>query len=241
LTNSWAEITRLGESGFLLPIGLILWFWLMVARCYRAALIWAIAFGSAILVVVASKVAFIGWGIGIRSIDFTGFSGHTMLAAALFPALAYAMTGGARQSLRIAAIASALLFAALIAISRVVLEAHSISEVVGGFALGALAALCLIRYSRLGAQAALPAWVVLLAVLASGAISVGHRAPSHHIIVTLALKLSGHEHPYRRIPWHQHADDAMAGLTRAKAVWVAALPAPGISAGALDVEFRAPA
>ena len=41
-----------------------------------------VAFGITGTVVCISKLAFMGWGIGIREIDFTGFSGHTALSTA---------------------------------------------------------------------------------------------------------------------------------------------------------------
>jgi membrane-associated phospholipid phosphatase len=239
LTNYWEELTRLGESGFLLPLGLLLWFWLVFARCFRASFIWAAAFGFAVLAVVASKIAFLGWGIGIPSLNFTGFSGHTMLAAALFPALAYSMSKPEYPRLRAAAVLGAFVLAFLIAVSRVTLDAHSVSEVIAGFLLGAAAALALIGFAPLGGRAVLPVWVVLVAVALSGALSIGHRVPSHQIIVTMALKLSGHEHPYRRAPWLLHPDAPLA-LRDLEAVGVSALPAPGVNARTLDVVLGVP-
>ena len=35
----------------------------------------------------ASKVAFIGWGLGLSALDFTGISGHAMIASAVYPLL----------------------------------------------------------------------------------------------------------------------------------------------------------
>jgi membrane-associated phospholipid phosphatase len=237
LTNYWTELTRLGESGFLLPLGFLLWIWLMVAGCYRASFIWAASFGLAIALVVVSKIAFLGWGVGIHALNFTGFSGHTMLATALFPAFAFVMTPKTRPRLRIILVGVAFIFAALIAVSRVVLDAHSVSEVVTGFVLGGAAALALIAFAPLTPRAILPVWLVLIAVILSGALSLGHRVPSHQIIVTLALRISGHEHPYRRAPWLAHPD---APLARLEAVRILALPPPRIDAGALDVVFCAP-
>jgi len=43
------------------------------------------SFGITGAIVSASKLAFMGWGIGIRELDFTGFSGHSALFAAFWP------------------------------------------------------------------------------------------------------------------------------------------------------------
>lgn len=48
---------------------------------------WLVGLGLASLATTASKVAFMGWGIGLPEIDFTGISGHTMLAMAVYPLL----------------------------------------------------------------------------------------------------------------------------------------------------------
>ena len=41
----------------------------------------------AAILVTATKIAFMGFGWGIARIDFTGLSGHAMLAAAIYPVL----------------------------------------------------------------------------------------------------------------------------------------------------------
>jgi hypothetical protein len=46
----------------------------------QAAWRWALLFGITGAIVCASKLAFMGWGMGIRELDFTGFSGHTALS-----------------------------------------------------------------------------------------------------------------------------------------------------------------
>jgi len=43
------------------------------------------SFGITGAIVSASKLAFMGWGIGIRELDFTGFSGHSALFAVFWP------------------------------------------------------------------------------------------------------------------------------------------------------------
>ena len=81
----WSHLSALGGLNVtaLLAVGVTAW--LVGARCWRLALVWCGVFGGAMLLAAASQVAFIGWGIGIRSLSFTGSSGHAARAAAVFP------------------------------------------------------------------------------------------------------------------------------------------------------------
>ena len=93
-------------------------------------------FGAASLSVALSKIAFFGWGLGIPRLDFTGFSGHSMLVGSVLPILGWLLASRARPSLRLTAAAIGAACALLIAVSRVVLGYHSISEVVTGLPIG---------------------------------------------------------------------------------------------------------
>ena len=200
MDSIWLEITRLGEAGLLMPIGALLFIWFLLTSS-RLALVWAAAFGLGVLIVIASKVAFLGWGIGIRGLDFTGFSGHTMLAAAIYPSVAWFSLGPRRPKTRAVLMVIALIFAALIGMSRLEVHAHSPSEVVAGYVLGVLVALTFIGFTGPEAKPMIPIWPLVLAFLVSGLIGIGRYAPSHHIIVKLALAASGHTHPYHRDQW----------------------------------------
>ena len=84
----WMALKRFGNSGLMLPAAGIVAAWLFVGRTRHAAG-WSLAlYVLAAGLVGASKIAFYGWGIGIRSIDFAGFSGHAMQAWSAVPVLA---------------------------------------------------------------------------------------------------------------------------------------------------------
>jgi membrane-associated phospholipid phosphatase len=202
-------LTRFGEAGIVLPVALALALWLVIAtRSPRPASSWLAPLGLAALITTASKVAFLGWGVGIAAIDFTGFSGHAMFAAAIYPMLAHAMTAHRRDEGRrreaLLALCVAYAFAALIAASRVRVGAHSVSEAAAGFVLGAIAsgsALWLAGHARqrlpaLWAGLGLAAWFVVMPLEA---------APSqtHGMVTRLALELSGRELPFRREDLHR--------------------------------------
>ena len=84
----WGQITRLGEAQILLPAMALALVWLWRQAGGRPlAVAWLLATGVAASITTVSKVAFLGFGVGHAPLDFTGFSGHAMFAAALMPVL----------------------------------------------------------------------------------------------------------------------------------------------------------
>src|ERR1700754_4611274 len=101
----WVTVTRLGESEVLLPAFVAGALWLAFAHpawahgrlaptahakdhpARGSALRWLAGVMSTTLVTTASKIAFLGFGIGSAAIDFTGFSGHAMYSMAILPVL----------------------------------------------------------------------------------------------------------------------------------------------------------
>lgn len=197
--TAWTFVTRWGNAMLLLPLAA----WIVVTLWFdgerHAARRWAWSFGAAVLLVLATKVAFLGWGVGSRALDFTGISGHSTLAAAVLPMMAWWLTEAGAPSLRRAAIVAAVLLALVVALSRVFLSAHSISEVVAGIALGSLAAWSAVPrvgHDRVNTPLR---WVaaVLLLVVTTGS-SVGDSDEAHGIVARLALALSGRAAVYTR-------------------------------------------
>jgi membrane-associated phospholipid phosphatase len=229
----WYVVTRLGEAQILLPAFCAGALWLAFARpagargriaqgaahahdhpARRSALRWLAAIFATTVVTTISKVAFLGFGKGIASIDFTGFSGHSMYATAILPMLG-AIVGGWRGAVGGAALA------ALITYSRVNLGAHSWSEAIAGLVLGAAAAgWTLSDYLDHPGAVRVPWWLPLL--LAAWLTLLPMRAPpsrTHDLVVSIALKLSGRQRPYTRFellaglihpPWEAHAADKAA-------------------------------
>jgi membrane-associated phospholipid phosphatase len=212
----WHAITRLGEAGIALPVALALGAWLLIsARSVRPASSWFVPLALAALVTTISKVAFLGWGIGIASIDFTGFSGHAMFAAAIYPMLSYAMThqlhARGRRGLHALSLAAGYALAALIAISRVKVEAHSVSEAAAGFALGAAASACALWLTEHARHRIPGAWigVALTSLLLTMPV---HASPSitHSLVTRLALTLSQRSVPFEREDLHRAARGAVS-------------------------------
>jgi membrane-associated phospholipid phosphatase len=217
----WFAVTRLGESEILLPAFVAGALWLAFARPAGArgrvavgnaqahdhpardsAWRWAAAVFVATAVTTASKIAFLGFGVGSAALDFTGFSGHSMYATCILPVLA-AIVGGRPGA------AAGFALALVVMVSRVYVDAHSWSEALTGMVIGGVAAAWTLScyFAHPGAVRA-PWWLPLL--LAVWLTLLPWRAPpsqTHSVVVAVALKLSGRARPYTRF-------ELLAGLIR---------------------------
>ena len=201
---SWSHISALGGLNVtaLLAVGVAAW--LVAARCWRLALAWCLVFCGAMLVAAASQVAFIGWGIGIRALSFTGFSGHATRAAAVFPVALFLLTERGSPWLRRLAVVAGSLLAAGVALARVQVGAHSASEAVSGCLLGlAVAGVFVARVRAAQAQQQQPRPLLLLLGLLAATIllPVADPAYPHQWLTVVALKLSGRDRVYLRHDW----------------------------------------
>ena len=121
--NAWMFLTRWGNSLLLLPAASCICIGLWAGGERRVAWKWAVCFGAAVLLVFATKVAFLGWGIGSRTLDFTGISGHSMLAAAVLPMLGWWLTQERSPETQRNATIAGTVVACIIGASRLLLSA----------------------------------------------------------------------------------------------------------------------
>jgi len=195
----WQLVTRLGEAQIALPVLFASMIWLMRRNGNLRLVTWWLLFlvGAALLT-LGTKVAFIGWGVGIAALDFTGVSGHTMFASVVYPLLACMLfTGWSTQQRRGAVWAGAAL-ALVVGISRVMVDAHSVSEVVAGLVVGGAASAAALSFAR-HPVASVPFWVPLGVALWLGITPVAAPVSETHGMVTrLSLALSGRAVPYTR-------------------------------------------
>ena len=207
--DDWLAFTWLGDSGLLLPASLLIVLLLAWSRETRyTAVLWCAVFGAGSLVILVSKLAFMGWGIGSPRFNFTGFSGHTAIATSVWPVLLWLAAAqwtlrrpqglSAMRGLQLAAVCGWLLGAA-IGVSRLAVFAHSVSEVVGGFVLGLAVSATFLALARHRPLPHFP-WPVAVAglVLPLFILRPGTPAPTQDLLEVIAVRMAGTTQPYTR-------------------------------------------
>ena len=195
----WHLVTRLGEAQLLLPAALASGLAMTRTQIGRGvAARWALMLAVATLITLATKLAFIGWGVGSAVLNFTGISGHAMLAAAIYPVLFGTLSTQSPNSTRWLALLTGYGLALTVGISRIVVEAHSSSEVLGGFLLGGITGAVALRLVTA------PRWPISVALLAvavawfSVVPTLSPALPTHSAVTQLALAVSGRAKPFTR-------------------------------------------
>jgi len=193
-------LTYFGDSMLLIPTAIVmagLIGWKNSDR--RAPLYWALAFCSAGAIVSLSKVAFMGFGIGSAWLNFTGFSGHTAMSATLWPVMLWLLSGRLSPSGRALAVAVGYAIPVMVGVSRLVLDYHSVSEVVAGLVLGfTLSSAFLVsqRHARLQGFSAVQLCIALLLPLLL--LSHGRLATTQWFLQRLSVQIAGIDHPWTR-------------------------------------------
>ncbi|MFS2224570.1 phosphatase PAP2 family protein [Pantoea sp. B65] len=202
----WRTLTYFGDSMLLIPTAVIIALvmpWKNDDR--RAVWFWVLAFCVAGLIVSLSKIAFMGFGIGSARFNFTGFSGHSAMSATLWPVMLWLLSGRLLPVWRTMAIGVGYLIPLLVGVSRLMLHAHSASEVVSGLILGftlSTAFLASQRSSRLKGFSLAQLCVALLVPLLL--LGRGEVASTQHFLERLSAKIAGLEKPWTRADLLKH-------------------------------------
>lgn len=202
----WYSITRFGGAGLTLPLALTIALWLALGYTWRLAAGWLAIVATAISVVALTKIAFIGWGLGVREWDFTGVSGHAMLSTAVYPAGLFLTFLPMRTSLRVIGVTAGIVVGMAVGLSRVVLDAHSPSEAIAGCIIGALAAVAFVGWAWDAMPAKMSAVPIAVSLLMLTVALHDVRVPTQRWITHVALHLSGRDHPYVRARWKTGLD-----------------------------------
>ena len=196
----WSHLSALGGLNVTALLALGVAAWLVGARSWRLALVWCLVFGAAMLVAAVSQMAFLGWGVGVRSLSFTGFSGHATRAAAVFPVALFLLVERQPRRPRMAAVAIGALLAVGVALARVRVGAHSPSEALAGCMLGLGAAGLFLARAR-AARDCSPQPLLLGLLAATILLPVADPLNTHQWLTAAALKLSGRDRVYLRDDW----------------------------------------
>jgi membrane-associated phospholipid phosphatase len=198
---AWPLLSSLGGLGIMVPLAIAVAVWLALAHCRRLAALWVLLLGALALAVVLTKVAFLGWGIGIEALAMAGISGHAARAAAVFPVAAYLLLNGKSPRARAVAVLGGALLACAVAVARVADGSHSPAEAL----LGAVAGLCVAALFLARMRRARDAHPSARVVAASALLLVLQPAlapvNAEQWITAAALLASRHDRVYQRATW----------------------------------------
>ena len=170
-------------------------------KTWNFAMQWALLNLLGLSLVVISKMAFIGWGVGIQAIDYTGFSGHAMRAATVFPVLGFLIAKRQSNVVQMAIIVSAIGLSLMVGLSRLVLEVHSPSEVIAGWLLGfAISAYFIYSINHWDEVFSSRLLLIFLIVPFFFLNNFG-ATPTQRWLVEMSLYLSGSNQAYTRENW----------------------------------------
>jgi membrane-associated phospholipid phosphatase len=199
LYGSWHLLTRLGEIQILLPAALLALFAMVRhVQSRTLAVRWLVCLMIGALLTTASKIAFIGWGVGSAEFNFTGISGHAMFSAAIYPLLLGTLLSQLAPRAQMLAVALGFGLALVVGISRIVVGAHSLSEVVAGLLLGSMVSAMALTRAELPRFAMGPTIPVVVALWLLLSPVQTPQLPTHSFVTRLSLVLSGNKLPHTR-------------------------------------------
>jgi membrane protein DedA with SNARE-associated domain/membrane-associated phospholipid phosphatase len=189
LRTPWADhlfvtVTEFGDSFVNLCVAGAIFLLLLAKRCYRTAAFWAIAVLGGL-----EGVQLLKWATHLprptalyHGISAYGFpSSHTTMSVVIYGFLAILLARGSSGALRWGLFVLVFLFSFFIAISRLYLGAHWLSDVLGGFFIGtswvALLGIIYIKKPAESVPRPLLGLIAALAVLTAGGWHVDQRQP----------------------------------------------------------------
>jgi membrane-associated phospholipid phosphatase len=129
-------IAGLGDSSFLIPASGLLVAYCLYLRSSRAALIWISTLALCAGLTIALKIGFRACGGEVPAFHIRSPSGHTSLSTTFYGCFALMIAIREERAARLSVLLTSILLVAAIAVSRVVLEAHTVDEVVAGLLIG---------------------------------------------------------------------------------------------------------
>lgn len=129
-------ITDLGDSAVILPAAALLLLYLLHRKARRGAAIFATALVLCAALTFALKLGFRTCGGPTPLLDIRSPSGHTSLSTTFYNCSALLMVGGREGWMRVGVLMASALLVAAIAVSRILVEAHTGTEVITGLLVG---------------------------------------------------------------------------------------------------------
>ncbi len=196
----WKNLTYLGDSMLLLPTAvLIAVFIFWKSGRWQTAFGWLVTFGAAGMIVSISKILFLGFFIGSKTFNFTGFSGHTTMSSVFWPVVMWMISAQWPKVWRRSLMIAGFLLPLAIGFSRLELHAHSPSEVICGAVLGlSLSSLYLFIQRHTVLKAISVGQLALFVCLPVYIMAHGQPATTQQFLAKLSARLAGIEKPFTR-------------------------------------------
>jgi membrane-associated phospholipid phosphatase len=199
--NILTAISNLGDIGVTTPIAGCIAVFFALRQDWKLTAWWVILFAFGLSLVVVSKVAFVGWGIGYQELDFTGFSGHAMRAMAIFPVLGYLVVKKKSIHTQTVFFMLGIGLGLIVGISRQLLNVHSWSEVIAGCVLGLAVSVCFVLILSSSKQFSFYRPLLIIAMVPILMTPYLKPTPTQSWIIDFSLYLSGHDQPFTRNDW----------------------------------------
>jgi len=188
-------VTNFGDQALVLPLAVAIALVFALSGWRRGALAWTSAIGGTLAVILLLKLYFFACHVS-REASFGNPSGHTAAAAAVYGGLAATIVRSIRDDRRwalVCAITIGIFLAAVIGVTRLILDMHSIAEVVAGGAIGVGGAVSFVLLAGSPSHAVRIERVVAAGLLAA-VMLYGYRLSAEPAIKSIAAGLSQFSH-----------------------------------------------
>lgn len=181
-------VTDFGDGALLLPLSVAILAWLVLQGARRAALWWAAALALAIGGTALLKLYF---HVCSPFPMLRSPSGHTSLATLVYGALAVVLAAEVHRAKRLLVIGGTVSVVAAIAVSRVLLQAHTVQETVLGSLIGGCALSVFVFGYLRNRPASTALWPLFLVVALPVAAFHGRQIHAEGFLQALAVYLNG--------------------------------------------------
>ncbi len=178
----WNFVTDFGDTAVTLPLAALTLAFLLLSGWQRAALSLAIALAACGIAIGLTKLALESCGTPLLHTEITNPSGHAAVSTTVYGSLAMLFAGNIAAERRWIPIATAALLLIAIALSRVILDAHSMIEVALGLAIGLGALVLFYRALAAGPTVAIHGLWLALGAVAVIALMHGARWPIEDVV-----------------------------------------------------------
>jgi len=176
----WNAISDVGDAALTIPVAVTGAVWLALSD--RAlALRWILLLAAGMVLIGITKILYAGCGIEIASLGLRVISGHTTLSTAIWTVTIVLLCRGAGRSVYAGA-AAGLLVGILTATARIFDHAHTVSEVIAGWLLGATVAVLFMRALMRSDVKLFRPGVAAVGLSLVTTIAYGHHAPFQAMI-----------------------------------------------------------